>query len=1070
MKQRFSSLDVKVIAHELQESLVSLRLSNVYDLSSKILLLKFAKPDNKKQLVLDTGFRCHLTEFARTTAAAPSAFVARLRKFLKTRRLTAVSQVGTDRILEFQFSDGQYKLFLEFFASGNIILTDTDLKILALSRIVNEGEGQEPQRVGLTYLLENRQNYSGIPPLTKERVRGALKAAVDRAAAAVASSKKIKGKPGGDLRKSLAVSIVELPPVIVDHALHLNGFDTTAKPAEVLENETLLDELVKSLTEARKIVEGITSSAVCKGYIFAKRRPVIPKDDDDGDDDEDDGNDEDDENSIETKRRTLLYEDFHPFLPHKFDNDPTIEVLEFTNYNQTVDEFFSSLEGQKLESRLTEREATAKRKLDAAKQDQVKRIEGLQEVQTLNARKAAAIEANVERVQEAMDAVNGLLNQGMDWVDIGKLVEREKKRHNPVAETIKLPLKLADNIITLDLAEEEFDDELDDPYETDDSASDSDNEDEQSGSKDQLSEKSLAVDINLTLTPWSNAREYYDQRKTAVVKEVKTQQQAVRALKRTEQKISADLKKGLKQEKALLQPIRRQMWFEKFTWFISSDGYLVIGGKDAQQNEIVYKKYLRKGDVYCHADLHGASSVIIKNNPSTPDAPIPPATLSQAGSLSVCTSEAWDSKAGMSAWWVNADQVSKSAPTGEFLPTGSFMIKGKKNFLPPAPLLLGLGFMFKISEESKAKHVKHRLHDGNGSTAPLPHIEEPREHKEFETDDLDVEKPEDLSDNESEDEQPDETPRDNPLQASGQKDSELDEGVSELKITDRPVIGEASAQEQADESDEDDDEDADPTDSINESKPSPETSRTDTTTPIKQHPAKRGRRGKQKKIATKYKDQDEEDRAAAEALIGAAAGRQKADAEAQAKANRDAEIAAMKERRRAQHHRQQKEIAEHEEVRRVMMDEGLDVLDADEAAQATALDALVGTPLAGDEVLELVPMCAPWTALAKVKYKVKLQPGATKKGKAVKEILERFKHEAVRKGVVDELARDTEKMWPREVELIKALKPEETFNCVPVGKVRVMMSGGGGGGGGGGKGSSSKTQKKGGRGGRGSKK
>ena len=135
MKQRFSSLDVKVrrsftsldsaqlltitpqvIAHELQENLVHLRLSNVYDLSSKILLLKFAKPDNKKQLVVDIGFRCHLTEFARTTAAAPSAFVARLRKFLKTRRLTGVNQVGTDRILEFQFSDGQYRLFLEFFA------------------------------------------------------------------------------------------------------------------------------------------------------------------------------------------------------------------------------------------------------------------------------------------------------------------------------------------------------------------------------------------------------------------------------------------------------------------------------------------------------------------------------------------------------------------------------------------------------------------------------------------------------------------------------------------------------------------------------------------------------------------------------------------------------------------------------------------------------------------------------------------------------------------------------------------------------------------------------------------
>lgn len=125
MKQRFSSLDVKVIAHELSEALVSLRLANIYDLNTKILLLKFAKPDNKKQLLIESGFRCHLTEFARTAASAPSVFVARLRKFLKTRRVTSVSQIGTDRIIELQFSDGAYRLYLEFFASGNVILTDT---------------------------------------------------------------------------------------------------------------------------------------------------------------------------------------------------------------------------------------------------------------------------------------------------------------------------------------------------------------------------------------------------------------------------------------------------------------------------------------------------------------------------------------------------------------------------------------------------------------------------------------------------------------------------------------------------------------------------------------------------------------------------------------------------------------------------------------------------------------------------------------------------------------------------------------------------------------------------------
>jgi predicted ribosome quality control (RQC) complex YloA/Tae2 family protein len=937
--------------------------------------------------------------------------------------------------------------------------------------------------VGLFYSLENRQNFGGIPPLTKERVREALSASLKKTADNVSTAKKLKGKPGGDLRRSLAVSITELPPVLVDHTLQANNFDTTMSLTDVLASDSILDELVALLVKARETVESITSSSTCKGYIFAKYRTDQPSDKID---------------DSSTKREDLLYEDFHPFLPQKLEKDPSIKVIELAGYNETVDEFFSSLEGQRLESRILEREAAAKKRLDAAKQDQAKRIEGLQEVQLLNYRKAAAIETNVERVQEAMDAVNGLLAQGMDWVDIGKLVEREQKRNNPVAEIIKLPLKLSENIITLTLAEEDIAEEAEeDPFETDDSDAE---EDDNTTKRGQEKEKpsGLSVDINLTESPWSNAREYYEQRKTAAVKEEKTQQQAVKAIKNTEQKIAVDLKKGLKQEKALLQPIRKQMWFEKFLWFISSDGYLVIGGKDAQQNEMLYKRYLRKGDVYCHADLRGASSVIIKNNPATPDAPIPPATLAQAGSLSVCSSEAWDSKAGMGAWWVNADQVSKSAPAGEFLPAGSFMVRGKKNFLPPAPLLLGFGVMFKISEESKAKHVKHRLReiDPTGETG-VGQGAERLELSEMQDDADQASEPsnprdgndDDDRDNEdgSEDEDDgdkDESPRDNPLQGLGKdqedNDDNIEDNVSGLRISsDSAELKGANEDDDAKSQEQDDataeykgDEDR----AVSEASDMPSKTQGDTasqgtaqTTSSNRAPARRGQKGKAKKIAKKYKDQDEEDRAAAEALIGATAGRQKAEAEAAAKAAREAEQAALKERRRAQHQRDQKATAEHEEIRKVMMDEGVELLDESESDKATPLDSLVGKPLAGDEIVELIPVCAPWSALSKCKYKTKLQPGATKKGKAIKEILEVWKSASGKKGVVDERATDTEKMWPREVELIKGLKPEEVVNCIPVSKVRIMQAGGAGGGGGGKSSAAGKGGGKGGKGGKGSK-
>jgi predicted ribosome quality control (RQC) complex YloA/Tae2 family protein len=65
--------------------------------------------------------------------------------------------------------------------------------------------------------------------------------------------------------------------------------------------------------------------------------------------------------------------------------------------------------------------------------------------------------------------------------------------------------------------------------------------------------------------------------------------------------------------KAQMQHIRKILWFEKFYWFISTENYLILSGRDAQQNEILFKKYLKKGDIYIHADIHGASTCIIKN-------------------------------------------------------------------------------------------------------------------------------------------------------------------------------------------------------------------------------------------------------------------------------------------------------------------------------------------------------------------------------------------------------------------------------------------------------------------------
>jgi predicted ribosome quality control (RQC) complex YloA/Tae2 family protein len=1054
---------------------------------------------------------------------------------LKTRRVTSISQIGTDRIIEFKFSDGLYRVYLEFYAGGNIVLTDADLNVLALLRNVEEGAEHERLRVGLQYNLTLRQNYGGVPELTKERVRTGLQKAVDRQQEPAAGGKKAKKQTKDALRKALAVSITECPPLLVDHALNVANFDSSLKPEQVLADETLLEKLLEALKEARKISDAITEPDEIKGYILAKPSPAAQK-----------------EEGEKSEESNFLYDDFHPFRPQQFENS-NIKFLEFPNFNKAVDEFFSSIEGQKLESKLHEREMLAKKKLDHARQEQQSRIGGLQQVQELNFRKAEAILANVHRVEEAIAAVNGLISQGMDWGEIARLIEREQEQGNAVAESIKLPLKLYENTITLLLDESVWDQEDagdDEGYETS-SVSGSDDEDPgPSPSKTvpthtPAEKPKLAIDVDLGLSAWSNSTEYFDQKRSAADKEVRTVQASSKALKSHERKVNEDLKKGLKQEKEILRPVRKQQWFEKFIYFISSDGYLVLGGKDAQQNEIIYKKYLRKGDIYVHADLKGAVPLIIKNNPNTPDAPIPPSTLSQAGHLTVSTSEAWDSKALMSAWWVNSDQVSKIAPTREFLAPGLFNIQGKKEFLPPAQLIVGLAVMFEISEESKARHQKHRINEPSPSSPigvgseNLP--EEPKEVDASKDDDSDSD--EDFPDakigSESDEEFPDAKLEEdsensdaesdtgkqaNPLQSMGvsnghdsDADSE-DEPKKEVynnatgpktlnlandgpqddagSVADSEQIGKAntrhlSARERrllrkgqlssdtttaasgslgAGEAEEDDEANSAEGQNIKPSAKSPGTVASQTSKAGSNAPLPRGKRGKAKKLAAKYAGQDEEDRVLAMRLLGSQTGQKAAEDEAKAKREKEEAAEVNKQRRREQHLRQQAVGKATEDARRaalegIIADEDGDD-DEDLKTRLLGLDAFIGRPLPDDEILSAIPVCAPWSALASYKYKAKMQPGSLKRGKAVKEVLAKWDHAGKDPKALDKTEKDVERIWPREIDLIRGWKEPEVVGIMPVSKVRVMMGGGSAGGSGG----ANKNKSKAPRGNRGSKK
>lgn len=84
------------------------------------------------------------------------------------------------------------------------------------------------------------------------------------------------------------------------------------------------------------------------------------------------------------------------------------------------------------------------------------------------------------------------------------------------------------------------------------------------------------------------------------------------------------------------QAVRKSYWFEKFHWFITTENYLVVGGRDMQQNEQLVKRYLKPGDAYLHADIHGAASCILKNKDPKGLAPLSPLALQEASCMTVC--------------------------------------------------------------------------------------------------------------------------------------------------------------------------------------------------------------------------------------------------------------------------------------------------------------------------------------------------------------------------------------------------------------------------------------------------
>lgn len=322
----------------------------------------------------------------------------------------------------------------------------------------------------------------------------------------------------------------------------------------------------------------------------------------------------------------------------------------FESFNDAADEFFSSVFREEIKRVHEERWAREVGRFEKRLRIQKETLEKFRKTIETSTRKGELIYANYQRIQEILDSIRDA-RERYSWKEIRKIIADARKRGLPEAQDI-IEIDPMGRI-TLEIEGER-----------------------------------IQIDSKLSIP--ENAEVYYEKAKKAK----KKIEGVLMAIERTEkeiEKITRRKDEALRNITVPRKRVKREMkWFEKFRWFLSSDGFLVLGGRDAGTNEMVVKRHMEPRDIYLHSDIHGAPSVIIKSQGKE----IPETTIQEAAVFAASFSSAWTRGfSSLDVYWVHPEQVSKTPKSGEFVARGAFIIRGSRNYIRGVPLKIAVGIV-----------------------------------------------------------------------------------------------------------------------------------------------------------------------------------------------------------------------------------------------------------------------------------------------------------------------------------------------------------------------------------------
>ncbi|MDE1762142.1 MAG: DUF814 domain-containing protein [Candidatus Micrarchaeota archaeon] len=182
----------------------------------------------------------------------------------------------------------------------------------------------------------------------------------------------------------------------------------------------------------------------------------------------------------------------------------------------------------------------------------------------------------------------------------------------------------------------------------------------------------MEIEIDLTKSAQQNANDYFYRSKRAK-KKAEGAQQSIKELETKLQKAKERYEKAPEAKKVKL--LGKKEWYEKFHWFFASDGSLAIGGRDASQNELINSRYFEEGDLFFHADIFGASVVILKGGTKASAE-----VKEETAQFAACYSSAWkEGQATVNVYALGRSQVTKSKSGGS-LGAGAFALSGEREW------------------------------------------------------------------------------------------------------------------------------------------------------------------------------------------------------------------------------------------------------------------------------------------------------------------------------------------------------------------------------------------------------